>query len=347
MSALHKVLGNSSGASMNATALPIGRRTGITLMLASIAGIAIIAWPLFVAPSDPSAADVEAPLMFIVILPIIVLTVLAQFSEGGMDSKALAMLGVLSAINAALRPLGAGVGGVETVFFLLILAGRVYGAGFGFVLGCTSLFASALLTAGVGPWLPFQMITSAWIGLGAGLLPKKVTGKVEVLMLAVYGAVSAYAFGALMNLWFWPFAVGMGEGGSSMGFIPGDPLWENLKRFITFTLLTSTGGWDTGRAITNVLAIVILGPAILAVLRRSVRRASFGAPVSFTKNYASGLSSSEFSSSPSSSPESSSSSSALGSSGSSSGTSTGTQSGKGVNGSSGVRSTPSVGRNES
>src|SRR5699024_11866231 len=110
--------------------------------------------------------------------------------------------------------------------------------------------------------------------------------------------------------------------------------------------LTSAGGWETGRAITNVLVIVILGPAILAVLRRSVRRASFGAPVSFTKNYASVLSSSEFSSSPSSSPESSS-SSALGSSGSSSGTSTGTQSGKGVNGSSGVRSTPSVGRNES
>ena len=66
--------------------------------------------------------------------------------------------GVLSAVNAVLRALSPGLAGVELTFFLLILAGRVYGPGFGFVLGCTSLFASALLTAGVGPWLPFQML---------------------------------------------------------------------------------------------------------------------------------------------------------------------------------------------
>ena len=77
----------------------------------------------------------------------------------------LAILGVLSAVNAILRGVSAGTGGVELVFFLLILAGRVFGPGFGFVLGCTSLFASALMTAGVGPWLPFQMLCppgSAW-----------------------------------------------------------------------------------------------------------------------------------------------------------------------------------------
>ena len=125
-----------------------------------------------------------------------------------MDSKALAMLGVLSAVNAALRPLGAGLAGIETVFFLLVLAGRVFGPGFGFVLGCTSVFASALLTAGVGPWLPFQMMASAWIGLGAGLLPRRVSGRAEIAMLVVYGIFAAYFFGFVMNLWFWPFAVG-------------------------------------------------------------------------------------------------------------------------------------------
>ena len=54
------------------------------------------------------------------------------------------------AVGAALRPLGAGSAGLETVFFLLILAGRVFGPGFGFVLGATTLAASALITAGVG-----------------------------------------------------------------------------------------------------------------------------------------------------------------------------------------------------
>ena len=88
---------------------------------------------------------------------------LAELADGGIDAKALAMLGVLSAVNAALRPLGAGTAGIEIVFFLLILAGRVFGPGFGFVLGCTSLFASALLTAGVGP---VAAVPDAGLGLG-------------------------------------------------------------------------------------------------------------------------------------------------------------------------------------
>ena len=327
-------------------AIPVGKRTAAVLALASIAGLAVIMWPLFVTPSADGMADIiEAPLLFIAILPIVVFTVLAQMSEGGMDSKALAMLGVLSAVNAALRPLGAGLGGVETVFFLLVLAGRVYGAGFGFALGCTSLFASALLTAGVGPWLPFQMLTSAWIGLGAGLLPKKIKGRAEIAMLAVYGAISAYAFGALMNMWFWPMLAGSSVEDSSLAFIPGDSVLANLKRFLAFTLLTSTGGWDTGRAITNVVAILVLGPAILAVLRRAVRKASFGAPVEFS--YSSSPSSPLLGASSSSSGGSSVSSASAGSSGSSVGTVIGTQLESGLKGSSGTRSTISEGRNSS
>ena len=54
--------------------------------------------------------------------------------------------------------------------------------------------------------------------------------------------------------------------------MPGAPLLENLHRFVVYTLLTSTGGWDTGRAITTRCRIVVLGPAILATLRRASRR---------------------------------------------------------------------------
>ncbi len=82
--------------------------------------------------------------------------------------------------------------GIETVFFLLVLGGRVYGPGFGFVLGSTTLFASAILTGGIGPWLPFQMLAASWVGLGAGLLPP-ARGRREIALLAAYGAVSAFA----------------------------------------------------------------------------------------------------------------------------------------------------------
>ncbi len=97
-------------------------------------------------------------------------------------------------------------------------------------------------------------------------------------MLVGYGVVAAYLFGLLMNLWYWPFAVGAG---TEVSFVPGGGVWENLHRFLIYTLTTSTLGWDTGRAITNALAILAFGPAMLATLRRASRRASFGAPVTF------------------------------------------------------------------
>ena len=123
------------------------------------------------------------------------------------------------------------------------------------------------------------MLASAWVGMGAGMLPwRRLRGRTEVAMLAVYGAVAAYAYGFLMNLWSWPFALG---DGTQLSFVPGDAVLANLHRFVLYTLSTTSLGWDTGRAITNVLAIVLLGPAVLAALRRASRRAAFGAPATF------------------------------------------------------------------
>jgi energy-coupling factor transport system substrate-specific component len=98
-------------------------------------------------------------------------------------------------------------------------------------------------------------------------------------MLAGYGVVAAYVFGLLMNLWSWPYTIGAG---TDLSFVPGAPLLANLHRFIVFTLTTSALGWDTGRAVTNCIAIVVLGPAVLATLRRAARRASFGAVATYS-----------------------------------------------------------------
>jgi energy-coupling factor transport system substrate-specific component len=260
----------------------VGRRSALVLSLASLAGLMMFAWPLLLVP-EPGVERVAPPFLFLALLPVLVLVVLVELTEGGMDAKALAMLGVLTAVNAALRTLGGGVAGVEMVFFLLVLAGRVFGPGFGFVLGCTSLFASALLTAGVGPWLPYQMLASAWIGLVAGLLPRSfagrpLSGRAEIALLVGYGVLVAYLYGLLMNLSSWPFVLGIEVPGheGALSFVPGAPLLENLHRFAIYTLLTSTGGWDTGRAITNAAAIMVIGPAVLATLRRAARRASYG-----------------------------------------------------------------------
>jgi energy-coupling factor transport system substrate-specific component len=253
-------------------AVPVRLRSALVLTAASVAGLMMLCWPLLL--RAPESGRVDPPFLFLALLPLVIVVVLVEFSEGGMDARVLAVLGVLSAVNAVLRGLGAGTAGIELVFFLLILAGRVFGPGFGFVLGCTSLFASALMTAGVGPWLPFQMLLSAWIGMGAGLLPRRLTGRAEIAVLVVYGIVAAYAFGILMNLSSWPFTLGIVVPGheGTLSYVAGAPLEENLERFAVYTLLTSTASWDTGRAITTSIALVVLGPAILTTLRRASRR---------------------------------------------------------------------------
>lgn len=262
---------------MTARVVPTGWRTSAILVVASVAGLLAFAWPLLVEPGSMLVAHAtDAPFLFVAVVPVVIAVVLAEMGSGGIDTKAVAMLGILSALGAALRPLGAGLGGVETVFFLLILGGRVFGPGFGFVLGSTTLFGSALLTAGVGPWLPFQMLAASWVGMGAGLLPR-ARGRAEIALLAAYGGVSALVFGLLMNLWSWPFVLGTG---TEISFVPGAPLGENVRRLIAYSLVTSLG-WEVGRAVTNAVLIVLVGSAVLGALRRADRRFAFDAPVRF------------------------------------------------------------------
>jgi energy-coupling factor transport system substrate-specific component len=267
------------GAARARRAIALRPRSTAAVALVSAVGVVAFGWPLFVSPNAAIAHSGDAPLVFALLLPLLIAVVVAEIAEGGLDVRAVAMLGVLSAIGAVLRPLGAGTGGFEAVFFLLVLAGRVFGAGFGFVLGATTLFASALLTGGVGPWLPFQMLGAAWVGFGAGLLPP-ARGRGEVALLAAYGAVSALFYGWALNFSFWPFAVGEG---TAVSYLPGASLVENLHRFVAFSLTTSLA-WDLGRALTNVVLITLTGRAVLGALRRASRRAAFDDPGTFTSD---------------------------------------------------------------
>jgi energy-coupling factor transport system substrate-specific component len=251
-------------------AIRLRPRSTAAIAIAGVAGLVAFCWPFFITADSVLAQNTQAPVVLGLLLPAVLAVVLFEIGEGGFDPKAVAMLGVLSAVGAALRPLGAGTAGLETVFFLLVLAGRVFGPGFGFVLGATTLFGSALITGGVGPWLPYQMLAAAMVGLFAGLLPP-LTGRAEIALLAAYGFVAGLAYGLLLNLSFWPFTVGARTG---LSFIAGDPIAANLHRFVVFDVTTALG-WDLVRGSTNAALIVITGPAILATLRRAARKASF------------------------------------------------------------------------
>lgn len=257
------------------TSQRLTRRSATSIALVSLVGVLAFGWPLVVEPGTWLADSPDGPWLFAVIVPLLLAVVVAEISDGGIDAKTIALLGVLTAVAAALRPLSGGVTGFQPMFVVLVIGGRVFGPGFGFLLGATSMLTSALLTGGVGPWLPFQVLGAAWIGLGAGLLPR-ASGRREVALLAGYGAASALAFGVLMNLWFWPFIVTDG----SIAFVAGAPLTENLGRLLAFTVATSWG-FDIPRAVGNAVLIALLGAPALRVLRRVHRVAAFDAVPEF------------------------------------------------------------------
>ncbi|MFF6977203.1 ECF transporter S component [Streptomyces sp. NPDC008343] len=272
--------GRSAHPTPQARAVRLGPRSIAALALVSAVGVAAFGWPFLTPPtSQLSAHAQDAPWLFSALLVLLVAVVAATISESGLGPKAVAMLGVLAATGAALRPIGAGTAGLEPMFFLMVLSGRVLGPGFGFVLGGVTMFASALLTGGMGPWMPFQMLAMGWFTMGAGLLPgqDRLRGRAELLMLAVYGFLAAFVYGTIMNLAGWPF---MSALASNVAFDPDAAVPGNLARFVAYCLATSLG-WDLGRALVTVVLTVTLGPVILRALRRATRRAAFESPVTF------------------------------------------------------------------
>lgn len=258
-------------------AVPLRPRTVAALAAVSAVGAIAFFWPFVVSPASVAADHAaDAPWFFALLLPLVVAVLFADISSGGLDAKGVAMLAVLAAVATAVRPLGAGVAGLEPMFVVLLLGGRALGPAFGFALGSLAMFTSALLTAGVGPWLPFQMVAAGWFAMGAGLLPQ-VRGRAEIALLVAYGALASLLYGLLMNLSFWPWALG---GDSALSFVAGAPLSENLGRWLAFTVATSLG-WDVPRAVLTAVLTMLAGPLLLRTVRRATRRAAFDVPALF------------------------------------------------------------------
>jgi energy-coupling factor transport system substrate-specific component len=219
------------------------------------------------------------PIMVSLILGLCLMIMIFEAQSSLLDSKMIAFLAVLIAINAGLRFLEnaiPGPGGFSPIFILIILTGYFFGSRIGFLMGAMTLLVSGLITGGIGPWLPGQMITAGWVGQSAALLTVFVNklgwnGKpIEVGLLAVFGAVWGLLYGVIMNLWFWPF-LGAGAGQT---FTQTVSALENLQRYAAYYLATSII-WDISRAVGNVLIISIMAKPILKIFQRFKLRFSF------------------------------------------------------------------------
>ena len=249
--------------------------TGAILGVASLVGLGAFLYPFFL-PSVQSSGMLahanDAPLLTVLLLGLCLGAVFSSLTGQQMTSKLVAVLGVLTAVNAVLRAVP-GPAGFNAIFVLPILTGYCYGPTFGFLLGALSLLISALIGGGVGPWLPYQMFATGWMGLLSAWLPQFPRHRPwEPVMLAVWGGVLGLIFGAIMNIWFWPFVSGGTQGGQT--WAPGMAAWSTLRNYAVFYVTTSLW-WDAARALGNALLILLLGGPILRVLRRFQKRFRF------------------------------------------------------------------------
>ncbi len=250
----------------------------LVITVVALIGLLGFTWPFLASPEFVASHGNDTPWLFAALLGLLCLVCLAEVTSGRLDPKTIAVLGVAAAAGGAMRVLSAGTAGLEPLFFVIIVAGRVLGPGVGFVSGALALLTGALLTGGVGPWLPYQMLGAGLVGLGAALLPARAGGRAERWVVAVYALGSGLLYGLLMNLWFWPFLGANAPIG--MGFVPGASVTDNLRHYGVFYLATSLG-WDVPRGVVNAVLVLVAGPALLRVFRRAARRAAFGVPVRY------------------------------------------------------------------
>jgi energy-coupling factor transport system substrate-specific component len=165
------------------------------------------------------------------------------------------------------------LGGFSPVFFLILISGYVFGGRMGFLMGSLTMLVSAMITGGVGPWLPNQMLTAGWVGLSAALAKRLVllihqeNKPGELFILIIFGFLWGFLYGAITNLWFWPFL----SGPSNQVFAPGAGFITTIKNYGIFYVATSLI-WDATRAIGNVLLLIFFGKATIQVLRRFQKR---------------------------------------------------------------------------
>lgn len=255
--------------------------SGFIFALITMVGIAGFFYPFFISVRQRSETfgfghRGDAPFFFLILVTLVLVVILSDLTTKRINTRVMAILGVTIAINVALRfiplPLGASL-----IWILIIISGYVFGASFGFLAGALTILVSAFFSGGFGPWVPFQMFAAGWIGAGAALIPivekrlgifKKPKGNIgQKILLSFFGIIAGYLFGALMNLWFWPYIAGEGQ----TFYQTGSSFAKTVKSYSLFYLATSFI-WDSTRALSNLLLILVIGVPLIKIYDRFKRR---------------------------------------------------------------------------
>ena len=173
-----------------------------------------------------------------------------------MNGATVALLGVLSASAGLLRLIDL-PGGGSGIFFLVVLAGAAFGPRFGLLLGLCSMAVSAIVTGGIGPWLPFQMLALGWMGGGAGLARPR-DRRLDPPARGRRARGLRVGVGLPLRGDHEPVVLAVRRAAVRSTGSPGSSSARPCSRYWCFYVATSLG-WDAAAAIANALLILVTG----------------------------------------------------------------------------------------
>jgi len=160
--------------------------------------------------------------------------------------------------------------GGSGMFFVVIVCGFALGSNFGQLVGMSSIFVSAFLTGGIGPWLGYQAIAMGLVGAAAGLTSPRIANEVykhgsirrtTFTFLIIYSGLLGLFYGFLVNWWSWPFL----DYGKEISFDWTSGIATNISNYFSFYLRTSLW-WDAWALIGNIAAITFIGRHVIMAL---------------------------------------------------------------------------------
>jgi energy-coupling factor transport system substrate-specific component len=184
-----------------------------------------------------------------------ILITISRFENRKMEAKELVLLAVLAAIAAVGRIPFASLPSIQPTTFVIMMAGYVFGAESGFMIGVVAALASNMIL-GQGPWTPWQMVSWGLVGMTAGLLkntPVMTTQWGRIVFAVIWG----FLFGWIMNLWSL-FSVTQLDTVLTI-----DTIW---------VYFVSSAFFDLMHSISTVLFLLLFGDAWIKILTRFKRK---------------------------------------------------------------------------
>lgn len=187
-------------------------------------------------------------LLSLSILGFMMLPFFARFEMRKIAGREVVILAMLAAIAAVGRVPFAALPGVQPTSFVIIIAGLVFGAESGFIVGAVAALVSNVFL-GQGPWTPWQMYAWGMMGMTAGLLKntkflKSLWGK------CTFGFIWGYVFGWFMNSWVIVSNI------------------ENFSLQFIMGIFLSSVSFDLAHALSNVFFIIVFSASWLKILNR-------------------------------------------------------------------------------